>query len=52
MPGSADAPPIVKSPVEAREGATGHKVRYVLAFGVAGVVIAFAVVYAVAFGWH
>jgi hypothetical protein len=52
VPGSAGAPPVVKSANEAREGVTGHNVRYVLAFGVAGVVLAFAVVYVVMFGWH
>jgi hypothetical protein len=29
----------------ARQGVTGHNVRYVLAFGIVGVIIAFAVVY-------
>jgi hypothetical protein len=52
IPGSAEAPPVVKTANEAREGVTGHNVRYVLGFGVAGVVIAFAVVYAVTIGWH
>lgn len=37
-------------PNEARGGATHHNVRYVLGFGVAGVVIAFAVVYLAFFG--
>ncbi|HEY7244747.1 MAG TPA: hypothetical protein VH678_12810 [Xanthobacteraceae bacterium] len=32
---------IVKSATEAREGVTGHNVRYVLAVSVAGIVIAF-----------
>lgn len=52
VPGSAEAPPIVKSTNEAREGVTGHNVRYVLFFGTAGVVLAFAVVYALTVGWH
>ena len=30
----------------ARQGVTGHNVRYVLAFGVIGVVVGFALVYA------
>jgi hypothetical protein len=38
-----DAP--VKSATEARQGVTGHNVRYILAFGVLAVIIAFAVVY-------
>jgi len=36
---------------EARDGVTGHNVRYVLGFGLAGVVIAFAIAYAVMVGW-
>jgi hypothetical protein len=43
----------VHSPVvsaeDAREGAVGHNVRYVLGFGVVAIVIAFIVVYAVYF---
>lgn len=35
-----DKPEIV-STTEARSGVTGHNVRYVLAFGLAGVIIAF-----------
>jgi hypothetical protein len=50
-PGSAEAPPIVKTTNEAREGVTGHNVRYVLGVGLAGIVIAFAVVYAISFTW-
>jgi hypothetical protein len=34
----------------ARQGVTGHHVRYVLGFGLAAVVIAFAVIYLVYFG--
>ena len=34
---------------EARAGVTGHNVRYVLYFGLAGVVLAFALIYAVFF---
>jgi hypothetical protein len=33
---------IVKSTDEARAGVTGHRVRYVLVFGLAGVILAFA----------
>ena len=35
--------------VEARAGVTGHKVRYVLAFGLIGVVVAFVIVYLIYF---
>ncbi len=35
--------PMVKSTDEARAGATGHGVRYVLGFGLAGALLAFAV---------
>jgi hypothetical protein len=35
--------PVVKSTDDARAGVTGHQVRYVLGFGLAGVVLAFLV---------
>jgi hypothetical protein len=35
--------PIVKSTDDARAGVTGHQVRYVLGFGLAGIVLAFLV---------
>ena len=35
--------PVVKSTDDARAGVTGHQVRYVLGFGLAGVVLAFVV---------
>jgi hypothetical protein len=35
--------PIVKSTDQARAGVTGHGVRYVLGFGLAGAVVAFVV---------
>lgn len=38
--------PIIPAP-RARAGVTGHNVRYVLAFGIAAVVIAFLIVYLV-----
>jgi hypothetical protein len=38
-------PQPVLSAQQARQGATGHKVRYVLGFGVAGVVIVFGIIY-------
>ena len=34
--------PIVRTATEAREGVTGHNVRYVLLFGTAGVIVIFA----------
>lgn len=37
---------IVETATEARAGTTGHNVRYVLAFGTAGVIILFAALYA------
>jgi hypothetical protein len=37
--------PLVKNTVGARGGVTGHNVRYVLAMSLAGVVIAFAVLW-------
>jgi hypothetical protein len=36
----------VETPTEARQGVTGHNVRYVLFFGVGAVVVAFAIIYA------
>jgi hypothetical protein len=36
-------------PAKARQGVIGHNVRYVLGFGIAGAVIALALVYAVFF---
>jgi hypothetical protein len=39
----------VISTQEAREGVTGHNVRYVLGFGLVGIIVAFAVVYAIYF---
>jgi hypothetical protein len=34
-----------KSADEASEGVVGHNVRYMLVFGLAGVILAFAIVY-------
>jgi hypothetical protein len=34
----------------ARQGVTGHNVRYVLGFGLLGVVVAFLIVYLIFFG--
>ena len=41
--------PQTKTTVKTRGGVTGHNVRYVLAFGLAGVIIAFLVI-AIYFG--
>jgi hypothetical protein len=40
----------VLSKNEARQAVTGQNVRYVLGFGLAGVIVAFAVIYAIYFG--
>jgi hypothetical protein len=37
--------PVVTTPERARQGVTGHNVRYVLAFGIAAVVIIFAILW-------
>ena len=37
--------PIVTSGARARQGVTGHNVRYVLGFGLAGAIIALTVLY-------
>lgn len=37
----AQAPPVSTSTTKARGGVTGHNVRYVLAFGLTGIIIAF-----------
>ena len=36
--------PVVLSTNEARQGVTGHNVRYVLGFGLLGVIIAFGII--------
>jgi len=41
---------IVESKTEARQGVTGHNVRYVLGFGVAAVIVLFVIVYIFYFG--
>jgi hypothetical protein len=41
--------PVIRNPVEARAGVTGHNVRYVLAWGTAGVAIAFVIIYFIYF---
>lgn len=60
MTSPADRAPERRTPIEgrrielpaqrARQGATGHNVRYVLGISLAAVVIAFAVVYFIYFG--
>jgi len=40
---------IVESKTEARQGVTGHNVRYVLMAGTLGVIVLFAIVYAMFF---
>jgi hypothetical protein len=44
------ATPQTDTATEVRAGVTGHNVRYVLYFGLAGVVVAFALIYAAFFG--
>jgi hypothetical protein len=39
-----DKPPAVVANVPERQGVTGHNVRYVLLFGITGVVIAFGII--------
>jgi hypothetical protein len=41
---------IVETETEARAGVTGHNVRYVLALGLGGVIVAFTIIYFVFFG--
>ncbi|MFD2181387.1 hypothetical protein [Rhodoplanes azumiensis] len=41
----SDETPITPSATQARQGTTGHDVRYMLGFGVIGAVVALAVVY-------
>jgi hypothetical protein len=48
-PRPAMSPPVVPAP-RARQGVTGHNVRYVLGFGLAAVIIGFLVVYLIYFG--
>ena len=42
--------PTLKSTDQARQGVTGHNVRYVLTFGLIGVAVAFVIIYLVYFG--
>jgi hypothetical protein len=52
-PGSRaeQARPVVETEVEARQGVTGHNVRYVLGWGLAGIVLAFVVIYFLNYGY-
>ena len=43
---------IVETKTEARQGVTGHGVRYVLGWSLAAVVVAFALVYFFTAAWH
>jgi hypothetical protein len=43
------ATPQTETATEARQGVTGHNVRYVLFFSIAAVVVAFALIYAAFF---
>jgi len=43
------SPPIVPTP-RARQGVTGHNVRYVLGFGLTAIIVAFIIVYLLYFG--
>jgi hypothetical protein len=40
----SDKPPAVVANIPERQGVTGHNVRYVLLFGITGVVIAFGII--------
>jgi hypothetical protein len=46
---SAPGEPAPKPGNEAREGVVGHNVRYMLLFGLAGVIVAFAIIYGLFF---
>ena len=48
-PHRGDQGEVTLSKVEARQGVTGHNVRYVLAFGLAGAVCALLIVYVMFF---
>jgi hypothetical protein len=44
MPQHPDKP-VVETTTDARAGVTGHNVRYVLLFGIGGVILAFILVF-------
>jgi hypothetical protein len=43
--GASPERPVVSPTVGARQAVTGHNVRYVLGFGLAGVIVAFVIIY-------
>ena len=43
--GAVPERPVIEPEVRARQGVTGHNVRYVLGYGIAGVVVAFIIIY-------
>ena len=45
--GASPERPVVAPVVKARQGVTGHNVRYVLGYGIVGTVVAFIIVYLV-----
>jgi hypothetical protein len=47
-----DETPLILDKVDARQGVTGHNVRYVLGFGLAAIIIAFAVILYFDFHFH
>lgn len=47
---TTDEPETVLSADEARQGETGHHVRYVLGLGLVGVIVLFTAIYAFYFG--
>ena len=47
--GRAGSEPVERSTTQARQGVTGHNVRYVLTAGVLAVVVLFAIVYMIYF---
>ena len=53
-PSESDRHPLEPHPVvsteKARQGVTGHNVRYMLGFGIAAIVILFGIIYLVYFG--
>jgi hypothetical protein len=52
FPKSSAERPIVSNEDRARQGVTGHGVRYVLGWGLVGIVIVFAILYLVFFTNH
>ena len=46
----AEEPPKVVTKTQARQGVTPHMTRYVLAYGLSGVIILFVLIYLIFFG--